>query len=152
MLVNLLPGSFRLTNGIKNGSKLSFYYYRSGWTGGSVARITTYNLSAIGRSLGNFGFVAGLITDFIGLYNYSKNPNSPNAVHPAKFAVNTFFGTLGLSGIGTPASLMYFGVDLLFPGGWVGDGQNPGALSVYGDTVETYSNFTGKPFAYGNMK
>src|SRR5690606_40611520 len=43
------PGSFRLTNGAYNGDVFSPKFYASGWKGGSVARIKTYNLAKIGK-------------------------------------------------------------------------------------------------------
>ncbi len=46
------PGSFRLGNGAYNGNVFSPKYYPSGWTGGSIARIRTYNIAKIGKGLG----------------------------------------------------------------------------------------------------
>ena len=50
-------GSIRL---IKGGS-LSFQYYASAWTGGSRARITTYNLSKIGTGVGVGTSITGAV-------------------------------------------------------------------------------------------
>lgn len=109
-------------------------------------------LSKLGRGVGYGGFGLGLVVDGIGVTNYIVDPNDPNAVHPAKAGVNTAVGAYGLSGAGAVPSLLYFGVDAFYPGGWTGDGQNNGALTDYGNTVQAYHGATGKPFAYGSMK
>ncbi len=59
-------GSLRFTNGAYNGSKFSLRHYASGWNGGSVARITTYNLKAYGSILGKY---SALGTGILGAYN-----------------------------------------------------------------------------------
>ena len=46
-----VKGSFRITNGKKNGDKFSFKYYKSGWKGGSRAMIKTYDVEKIGNNL-----------------------------------------------------------------------------------------------------
>ena len=46
-----IKGSFRLTDGKKNGNNFSFKYYKSGWKGGSRARIKTYNVEKIGNNI-----------------------------------------------------------------------------------------------------
>src|SRR5690606_1014807 len=61
------PGSFRVTNGAYNGNVFSPKYYASGWTGGSVARINTYNIAKIGKGLGQATFGAGILIDAYGL-------------------------------------------------------------------------------------
>ncbi|MEM9932637.1 MAG: RHS repeat-associated core domain-containing protein, partial [Bacteroidota bacterium] len=48
-------GSIRLTNGVANGNAFSPKFYQSGWTGGSRARISTYNLGTLGKSVGRLG-------------------------------------------------------------------------------------------------
>ena len=49
--IKQMGGSFRLTNGDYNGNKLSIKHYKSGWTGGSRAQITTYNAVKWGGSI-----------------------------------------------------------------------------------------------------
>lgn len=46
-----IKGSFRLTDGKKNGNNFSFKYYKSGWKGGSRAQIKTYNVEKIGNRI-----------------------------------------------------------------------------------------------------
>ncbi|RTZ48474.1 hypothetical protein EJ377_13080 (plasmid) [Chryseobacterium arthrosphaerae] len=45
--------------------------------------------------------------DIIGVYNYYKNPESLNKVHPAKAGLNTVMGAYGLTGAGTIPALLY---------------------------------------------
>ncbi|MCX8526481.1 RHS repeat-associated core domain-containing protein, partial [Chryseobacterium formosus] len=130
-------GSFRLTNGAYNGSSFSPKYYQSAWTGGSRARITTYNISKIGSIAGKASFGTGVIMDGIGVYNYKNNPNSPNAVHPAKAGLNTAIGAIGVWG-GPPGAIistLYFGVDGFYPGGWNGALQMNGSLTQQNQAI-----------------
>lgn len=43
--------TFRITNGAKNGNKISFKNYESGWTGGSRAKIKTYKIAPIAKTV-----------------------------------------------------------------------------------------------------
>jgi RHS repeat-associated protein len=134
-LLENTQGSFRLTNGVKNGSKLSLWYYSSGWSGGSRARITTYNISRIGKGLGRFGAGAGLIMDGMGVLGYLHNPNSPNAVHPGKAVFNAGMSGLGFTEVGTIPSIIYFGIDAFYPGG------ANGYMSDYSDFIYRNPNY-----------
>ncbi|SDM14510.1 hypothetical protein SAMN05216273_11486 [Chryseobacterium taihuense] len=120
-------GSFRITNGDYNGSSFSPKYYQSAWTGGSRARITTYNISKIGGFVGKASFGAAVVMDGVGVYNYYRNPDSNNKIHPAKFGVNTAIGLYSLK-INPAAGIIYFGIDAFYPGGWTGDEKHPGAI------------------------
>ena len=62
-------GSMRL---IKGGS-ISFQYYASAWTGGSKARITTYNLSKIGTGVGVGTSITGAV---MGSINFALSDKS----------------------------------------------------------------------------
>ena len=55
--------TFRITNGVANGSMLSPKIYGSGWNGGSAAGITTYSLSNLGSTV---SFSAGVVTTAMG--------------------------------------------------------------------------------------
>ncbi|NGF77079.1 RHS repeat-associated core domain-containing protein [Fluviicola sp. SGL-29] len=123
----LSSASFRLTNGLYNGSKFSPKWYESGWSGGSKARITTYKVGSTAGLLGRISFGFGVAMDIRGMMIYKDNPNSPDAVHPAKAAVNTGFGAMGLS-VNPLAAIMYFGVDAFYPGGWTGNSKHEGAI------------------------
>lgn len=59
------PGSIRLSN----GSGISPKYYSSGWTGGSRARITTYNLSAWGGRIAKGSIAASAGFGAYHIYN-----------------------------------------------------------------------------------
>lgn len=51
------------------------------------------------------------------------NPNSPNAVHPAKGTFNIGMGAYG-TWVNPAAGMLYFGVDAFYPGGWPGAMEN----------------------------
>ena len=51
-------GTFRLTNGAYNGGQFSLKHYPSNWGGGSVARITTYGMTGVGRKIARGSTVA----------------------------------------------------------------------------------------------
>ncbi len=88
--------------------------------------------SYIGKFLGRFTFGLGIALDTYGLNEYKQNPNSPSAVSPVKMGVNTTMGALGFTGFGTPASLIYNGMEVLHPNG------ASGALEDYGEAQATY--------------
>jgi RHS repeat-associated protein len=132
----LSTSSFRLTNGAYNGCKFSFKWYSSGWTGGSKAQITTYKASNAAGVLGKLSLFGGVVMDGIGVRNYYKyGADSKNAVHPAKAIVNTGMGIIGLK-LNPLAAVIYSGVDAFYPGGWMGDGKNPGAIKFTSDLIE----------------
>lgn len=88
----------------------------------------TIPMSKVGQWAGGMGeasFYVGLLMDGVGVWNYTKDPNSPNAVHPAKAGVNTIMGAMGNYGgtlMAIPSSL-YFGIDAFYTrsgGGWGG--------------------------------
>jgi hypothetical protein len=76
--------------------------------------------------IGKGAFGAGLVMDGIGVRNWMRNPNSPNAVHPYKAGLNTIMGAIGTWGspLAAMPSILYFGIDGFYPGGWVGLGTN----------------------------
>ncbi len=121
-------GSIRITNGAYNGSSLSLKYYESGWNGGSRAKIKTFNISKAGKLLGRGTFVLGVAMDLRGMMIYKDNPNSPNAVHPAKAGLNTTMGAYGLW-VNPVAGTLYFGVDAFYPGGWKSALEKNGSLT-----------------------
>lgn len=99
-------------------------------------------LSKWGARLSRVSFGAGLVMYGIGVFNYRNNPNSPNAVHPAKAGLNTVMGYIGLKGgaYGAIISTLYFGVDAFYPGGWVGASETATRTEVYEQQM------TGHPF------
>jgi len=127
-ILGLSLATYRLTDGLSKGANFSPKLYNSGWTGGSRARISTYSVSKTAGMLGKVSFFGGLSFDMIGVYNYyTLGEKSSNAVHPAKAAVNTGIGVVGLKW--NPAiAIFYSGVDAFFPGGWLGDDEHEGAI------------------------
>ena len=74
------------------------------------------------KVVGEGSFYAGVIMDVVGVGIYAKNPDSPNAVHPAKAIFNTYMGATGTYGgtlMAIPSTL-YFGIDAFYPKGWKG--------------------------------
>ena len=129
--------TFRLTNGSYYGNSFSPKFYSSGWKGGSLARITTYNVGKIGGFLGRVSFWGAFVLDGVGVWNHYKNPHSDHIVHPIKAGFNISIGLYGLKA-NPPASILYFGVDAFYPGGWTGNETNKGALDTFGDTLSEY--------------
>lgn len=119
--VEKMPGSFRLTNGAYNGSAWSPRYYGSGWTGGSRARISTYNIGKIGKGLGIIGYFVGL-----GVDGYAASHNKTSW---SKFGVNAVIGAYGFTKIGAIPAAFYAGIDNFYPGGWLGNDEHPGVFN-----------------------
>ncbi|MRX42076.1 hypothetical protein GJU43_22610 [Flavobacterium sp. LC2016-23] len=85
----------------------------------------TIPISKVGQWAGIIGkgsFYFGLAMDRFGILNYLDDPNSPNAVHPAKAGLNTIMGAMGTYGsaLMTIPSTLYFGIDAFYPKGWGG--------------------------------
>lgn len=92
--------TFRLTNGNYNGNVFSPKIYPKGWNGGSVADITTYKLSSLGKGLstGAAVFSTGISYYEIGTGN----------ARPITY-VDAGVGTVGL---GASASSYFWGVQI----------------------------------------
>ncbi|WP_343622711.1 hypothetical protein [Flavobacterium lindanitolerans] len=67
--------------------------------------------------------------DGVGVYNWTQNPDSPNAVHPGKAGFNAGMSAYGMW-LNPIAPTLYFGMDAFYPGGWFGNENGPGALPV----------------------
>src|SRR6056297_552671 len=63
----------RLTNGSANGNSLAFNYYKSGWTGGSRARITTYQLRTAGKLVGRAGSAGTIIVGGVDIISNARS-------------------------------------------------------------------------------
>ncbi|MDR1003802.1 MAG: DUF6443 domain-containing protein [Prevotellaceae bacterium] len=114
-IASFSDASLRFTNGVKNGSQFSPKWYASGWTGGSKAQITTYQMSKIGKVIGGVAFGASILYDGIGIWNYYNNPNSSNVTHPMKAGFNAMLGSAAYS---NPYFAVLYGVTEVFvPGG-----------------------------------
>lgn len=82
------PSSFRIGNGFYNGNRFSPRYYRSGWVGGSRAKIKTYNAAKLGKLATKTAIAVGIALDANGVREHFNNPDSPNAVTPTKMGIN----------------------------------------------------------------
>ena len=133
-------------NGIRGGGVFSENYTLTGrsanlFKNSEMTSLTkpVSTLSKVGKFVGTGSFIAGTLMDGVGVMKYYKNPNSPNAVHPAKALVNTGFSVwgIGISRIGLRANpivaALYSGVEAFYPGGWLGDSKHSGALKVMAD-------------------
>ena len=125
--------TFRITNGVYNGSQFSPKIYNSGWKGGSVAKITTYSLSNVGRatSLGS-----GIITTG---YAYNEIITNPRNTSPITY-VDAGVGTAGIL---SSAASYYTGVQIPY----VGE-----AVVVYGTLRLTWDVFFYLGGKYGPSK
>jgi RHS repeat-associated protein len=112
------------------GSNLKFY--QSGWGGGSVARITTTKVAPLVEDLGGVLTLGSLALDS---YNYNKG-----TVSAQKLGTDTIVAGVGTFGglAGAAVSVIYTGVDKLYPGGWLGENgsttpyHGAGLLADYG--------------------
>ncbi len=97
-------------------------YYGNGQTFlKSESLINTGSLIKVGKGVGAGTVVIGAVLDWgYGVPQYKKDPNSPNAVSPGKASLNTGMAAYGLTGVGTMPSLVYFGLDAFYPGGFNG--------------------------------
>lgn len=81
--------TFRLTNGVYNGSRFSPQIY-PGWGGGSVAKITTYSVSKMG---GYVSFGAGAAGTGLAYYQLANGTGStmtlPDALVGSAGLINT---------------------------------------------------------------
>jgi hypothetical protein len=118
VLLENTPGSFRTSTANQGFSPK---YYGNAWTGNQYAR--TFSIGKIGGAVGKASFGLGTAMDIRGMLIFKDNPNSPNAVHPAKAALNAGIGYMGLK-INPMAGALYFGVDAFYPGGWTGYGND----------------------------
>gem|GEM_PF-3221828 len=123
-----LPGSFRLTNGAYNGSQVSLKYYQSAWTGGSKARISTYNIGKVAKGAGHLATGVGSALDAYGVYNYYKNPQSSFTVRPINAGYNAGVAAYGIWA-NPIAGAVLSAVEVFYPGGMIGDGKNPGYIN-----------------------
>ncbi len=97
-------------------------YYGNGQTFlKSESLINTGSVIKVGKGVGAGTVVIGAVLDWgYSVPQYKKDPNSPNAVSPGKASLNTGIATYGLTGVGTMPSLVYFGLDAFYPGGFNG--------------------------------
>src|SRR5690606_9838096 len=117
------PGSFRFTNGAYNGDVFSPKFYASGWTGGSVARIKTYNLAKIGKAVGNVGSAVGMATD---IYGFSTGQTTWG-----KAGLNTGMSVYGIY-VNPITGALYGGLEAFYPGGTLG------AMNDYSNAQSAY--------------
>ncbi len=132
-------GNFKNTIGVvvNSSAGISLRNYASGWTGnGSVA---TIGASRAGNLIGKASTAFGFGMDAYGLYQYSKNPNSPLAVKPSTAAMN-----IAVTVASKPfplVGIVYSGINLLYPGGY----------EKYANDVNSLLN-RGYGFLYGKVK
>ncbi|WP_131329552.1 RHS repeat domain-containing protein, partial [Chryseobacterium piperi] len=103
-----------------------FNYLGTNYYGNGRTFLKQGNLIKAGKVIGKGTVVIGIGLDIYGVSQYYDNPNSPNAVHPVKAGTNTAMSLYGLTGVGTIPSLLYFGVDNFYPGGWEGASETAG--------------------------
>jgi RHS repeat-associated protein len=97
-------GSMRLTNGAYNGNSFSPKYYGSGWKGGSVARIKTFNLGTAGKFAGRLGAASTFIFGAVDVgINMSQEGGYGQGAHTATLKTGGSLGGGGLGGWGGAA-------------------------------------------------
>ncbi|MCQ4142530.1 hypothetical protein [Chryseobacterium sp. EO14] len=78
-------------------------------------------LAKWGGIAGKVSFGIGVILDYKALQRGEISEN--------KFYLNTGIGAYGLTGVGAIPSILYFGIDAFYPGGWTGNEKHPGVLN-----------------------
>lgn len=69
-----------------------------------------------GKAVGKVSLFASIFIDGYGVVTYYKNPDDPNAVHPAKAGLNTAIGVYGVW-VNPVFGVLYFGTEAFYPGG-----------------------------------
>jgi hypothetical protein len=117
-----LTGSFRLTNGAYNGSKLSMRFYDTNWHGGGTARITTYNSASVGKGIGIGSVVTSVVIGGIVISNAYKQDGNQigyNTKVTADKVVGGFVGAeMGVE-IGAGIGVWFGGIGVV-PGSIIG--------------------------------
>ena len=109
-------------------------------------------VAEVGATIGKASLVVGIASDAVGVAIYSQNPSSQNAIHPAKFGINTAVSIYSVK-INPAIGIIYFGVDAFYPGGWIGDGKNAGVIQdqsrMINETRKIISDFNMYRDRYG---
>ena len=95
-LLSEFDGTFRL----KHDGSISFKYYKSGWGGGSRAKIKTYGLSKIGRTLSKAAKPISYTFSGYNVYNGYKNDGNQLGEN-CKEAISSEMGSIVGSNIGS---------------------------------------------------
>jgi RHS repeat-associated protein len=115
-----IQGTFRITNGLYNGSEFSPKFYSSGWLGGSMANITTYNVAKWGGRIFKGSII---ISGALGAYNIYDGVQEDGGTFGLKAQVATG-RTIGGIGGGIAGAEMGAAIGVWF-GGF---GAIPGAI------------------------
>jgi RHS repeat-associated protein len=111
------------------GGSLSLKYYASAWTGGSRARITTYNLTKLGTGVGYGTSVFGF---FIGGYNFAVSDKSWGD-----------YGALGISILSSGLTLSGYTAPIGIGIGFIDVAGGFNGFYNYLDTQQQFYNGTG---------
>ncbi len=121
-------GSFRITNGSYNGNAFSPRYYGSGWKGGSVARIKTYQLGTAGRTIGKLGAAGTLVIGAVDIVMsaYQEGGFGTYTQRATGRTVGSLLGGSGGAYVGAGIGAWFGGLGAI-PGGVIG-----GLIGGYG--------------------
>ncbi len=106
------------------GYGFSPWVYPGGYP--QTANFKQYSIGKLGQGLGVVSFVASSAMEVRGMLIHKDNPESPNAVHPAKGISNIAIGAYG-TWVNPVFGVFYFGMESFYPGG-IGNGYNSGFL------------------------
>jgi hypothetical protein len=87
--------SFRITNGLANGSQLSPKLYSSGWRGGSMARITTYGLGGAASAVGRGSLYGSIVLGGYNINNANIQDGRTFGYHTQVASAQTAGGVVG---------------------------------------------------------
>lgn len=118
-----LAGNYALT-----GRNLSLF----GKMAATDASMPISSLAKWGGIAGKVSFGAGIIMNEIAVSNGTITREKAN--------LDATMGAYGLTGVGTIPSILYFGIDSFYPGGWVGASETATRTEIYEQQM------TGHPF------
>ena len=115
------------------------------WMAGDMS----ISVAKLGKGLGTATLVGGTMIDLYGVNRWIKNPNDPNAVHPAKAGTNLGVGVWGLINPATAVGAAgYYLIDSFYPGRWNGAMENNYRLTqenraILGPNFNLYNDMGG---------
>lgn len=113
----------------------------------------TLGIAKFAKGVGVTTYFGGILLDRYGTILYQSGGKDPSAVHPAKFGVNTSIGTWGLlSSFTATGAALYYGIDVFYPGGWVGNETNSGAIMDQSRMIENNQKILPKFNIYNDSR
>lgn len=94
------------------------YRESSRWKFSIIPGNMASKMAKMAKPVAGVGMGVTFLYDLNGAIEWDKDPTHKNAIHPAKGIMDMFFSGIGFTIWGTVPSVIYFGVDGFYPGGW----------------------------------